>query len=326
MTTAMQSALRTHLRERQQGLRTAVSEHKEAMPLVNLLKEVDAALERMDRGSYGVCMVCNDTVEDARLLEDPLVCMCFSHLSEEQQRSIERDLELASQVQKKLLPKRDLTSGGWQIDFHYQPAGIVSGDYCDVMTSEDHGDVYFLVGDISGKGVAASLLMSHLHAIFHSLVAMNLSVDKLMERANALFSDRTLSGHYATLALGRANPSGTIYLCNAGHCPLFVHSGGGVYDVDSTGLPIGLFASSKYTMKEIQMTKGDTILLYTDGVTEARDSYDNDFGTSALTDLLRAHHNLEPRDLLDKCRKGLSAFRGETPLFDDVTLMVVKKN
>lgn len=326
MNTAMESALRTHLLERRHGLSTAVSEHKDAAPLVNLLKEVDAALERMDRGSYGVCVVCNDPVEEKALIEDPLVCMCLSHLSEEQQRSFERDLQLAAQIQNKLLPKRSLNAGGWQIDFHYEPAGIVSGDYCDVISSDGHGGVYFLVGDISGKGVAASLLMSHLHAIFHSLVAMNLPVDKLMERANALFSDRALSGHYATLVLGNANPAGNVNLCNAGHCPLLVHSGGQIYDVEATGIPIGLFASSKYTMRKIQMTKGDTILLYTDGVSEARNSSDNDYGTSALKDTLRDNHNLQPRELLDRCKAGLSAFRGETPLYDDVTLMVMRKN
>lgn len=326
MNTAMESSLRTHLLERRHGLSTAVNEHKDAAPLVNLLKEVDAALERMDRGSYGVCVVCNDTVEEKALIEDPLVCMCLSHLSEEQQRAMERDLQLASQIQNKLLPKRDLAAAGWQIDFHYEPAGIVSGDYCDVINSDGFGDVYFLVGDISGKGVAASLLMSHLHAIFHSLVAMNLSVDKLMERANALFSDRALSGHYATLILGKANPAGTINLCNAGHCPLLVHRGGQIYDVEATGLPIGLFASSTYTMKEIQLTKGDTILLYTDGVSEARDDSDNDYGVSPLRDTLRHNHKLQPRDLFERFKKDLTAFRGDTPLYDDVTLMVMRKD
>lgn len=326
MNAAMESSLRNHLLERRHGLRTAVNEHKDAAPLVNLLKEVDAALERMDRGSYGVCVVCHDVMGERTLLEDPLVRMCFSHLSEEQQRSIERDLQLASQVQHKLLPKRDLSVGGWQIDFHYEPAGMVSGDYCDVISSDGHGDIYFLVGDISGKGVAASLLMSHLHAVFHSLVAMNLPVDKLMERANVLFSDRALSGHYATLVLGKANFAGTVYISNAGHCPLLVHSGGQIYDVEATGIPIGLFASSKYTVREIQMTKGDTILLYTDGVSEARNSSDNDYGADALKDMLRDNHNLQPRELLDRCKAGLSAFRGETPLYDDVTLMVMRKN
>ena len=325
MNSGMEAALQTHLLERRQGLQAAISEFKDAGQLVNLLKEVDSALERIDRGSYGICQVCNDSIEEETLLEDPLVRMCLSHLSQEQQRAIERDLELASQVQNTLLPKRDLVTAGWQIRYHYEAAGIVSGDYCDIMASGENGDLYFLVGDISGKGVAASLLMSHLHAIFRSLVALDLPIDKLVERANVLFCDRSFAGRFATLVCGKAHASGTVHLCSAGHCPPIVASSSQMLDVEATGLPIGLFSSSKYSMKEIQMKHGDTILLYTDGVSEARNDSDRDYGTNSLRETLHNYHTLQPGELLGRCVKDLTTFRGNAPLFDDVTMMVIRR-
>jgi sigma-B regulation protein RsbU (phosphoserine phosphatase) len=139
----------------------------------------------MDKGSYGLCDLCHEPIEQDWLRADPLVRICLAHLTPDQQRAFEQDLDLASQIQGALLPKPSVTFEGWDITCHYEPAGPVNGDYCDLVYSESgRKELFFLLGDISGKGVAASLLMSHLHAIFRSLIALEMPVDQLVERAN----------------------------------------------------------------------------------------------------------------------------------------------
>jgi sigma-B regulation protein RsbU (phosphoserine phosphatase) len=112
--------------------------------VVRLLEEVDSALERIDHGSFGVCEICLGTVEDERLRENPLARVCLDCLTPKQQRALEYDLELAAQIQKGLLPPSDLVVQGWDISYHYQPAGVVSGDYCDVIPGND-GELYWLM-------------------------------------------------------------------------------------------------------------------------------------------------------------------------------------
>jgi len=94
-------------------------------------------------------------------------------------------------------------------------AGPVSGDYCDLVSSEN-GDLFLHVRDVRAKGIAASMLMAHLHAIFRSLITLDLPVDQLVERANHVFADATMPAYYATLVCGRARRSGAIEICNAG--------------------------------------------------------------------------------------------------------------
>ena len=135
--------------------------------LSNLLSEVDAALARMDKGSYGLCETCHDTGEADRLLANPLERFCLDHLTNEERRGLESDLLLAARIQQTLLPSPNFAPSGWDVRYHYAPAQVVSGDYCDVFESK--AGLVFLLGDVSGKGIAASMLMSHLHATFRSL-------------------------------------------------------------------------------------------------------------------------------------------------------------
>src|SRR5205823_9198791 len=127
---------------------------------------------------------------------------------------LEKDLDRAWVIQGELLPKLNLRFNGWEVSYHYEPAGPVSGDYCDLV-STDSGDLYFLIGDVAGKGVAASLLMSRLQAIFRSLITTQLPVNELVERANHFFADTTMRPYYATLVCGKASADGQVEICNA---------------------------------------------------------------------------------------------------------------
>src|SRR6202041_2280510 len=213
--------IREQLEKRRQELSAAVSSATPTAPaayLMNLLSDVDSALQRLDDGTYGICTECHDSVEKDRLLADPLVRLCLDHLTSDEQRALERDLELAARVQRGLLPRTDLRHGDWRVHYQYKPAGMVSGDYCDLIPppAED-GELVFLLGDVAGKGVAASLLMTHLHAMFRSLAGVDLALDKLLEMDNSVFCQSTIAGQYATLICGRAGQRGEIEIGRAGH-------------------------------------------------------------------------------------------------------------
>jgi sigma-B regulation protein RsbU (phosphoserine phosphatase) len=315
---------REQLQDRRRKLVLAASQSRENAKILNLLQEVDAALERINNGTFGRCESCHDPIEHDRLLADPLLHLCLDHLTAEEQRALEQDLGLASEIQNGLLPKTRLRVPGWQVAYHYEPAGLVSGDYCDVISTEA-GDFYFLLGDISGKGVAASMLMAHLHAIFRTLIPLRLSIEELMSRANRLFCESTLASSYATLVCGRTDKAGRIEICIAGHCPPKLLRSGPVESIEPNSLPLGLFCSSEFSVKSMVLYEGDVLLLYTDGVSEARNPDNQEYGEDRLVSLLQKHHTLSPEKLVEACRDDLTAFRAGVPKTDDVTIMALRR-
>ena len=291
--------------------------------LDGLLREVSAAIERLDLESYGVCQVCNEVIGQTTVNTDPLARTCFDCLTSEQLAELEDDLDRAWTIQGESLPKQDFKFNGWEVSYHYKPAGPVSGDYCDLMSTEN-GDLYFLVGDVSGKGVAASLLMSRLHAIFRSLIGMGLGVAELVERANHLFADTTMRPYYATLVCGKAAPDGRVEICNAGHCaPLHLHDGG-VSPVAATGLPVGMFCQEKYESAQLNLNKGDRLLLYTDGLSEARDLAEAEYGDSRIHSLLSDCAQLPAASVVGRLLEDVRAFASGTRITDDLTIMAIE--
>ena len=198
MATNIDQFMREQLLDRRDKLEEADEQVGGSERLRLLLQEVDSALARIDTGCYGLCESCHDTIECDRLLADPLVRFCLDHLSRHEKSALEQDLQLAKRVQIGLLPKGSLDCDGWQICYHYEPAGMVSGDYCDVIDSGKNG-LYFMVGDVSGKGVAASMLMAHLHAMFRTLIPVGLSLPCMLQHASRVFRESTLPNQYATL-------------------------------------------------------------------------------------------------------------------------------
>ncbi|MGD8377936.1 MAG: SpoIIE family protein phosphatase, partial [Acidobacteriota bacterium] len=269
---------RHQLEERRRRL-VARPELRERRDVRRLLREVDAALARIDRGAFGACGGCHERIETDRLLADPLTGVCLDCLTREQAAALERDLELAASIQDGLLPPADLRAAGWRIAYRYRPLGTVSGDYCDVLTPADPGEpLHFLLGDVAGKGVAASLLMASLHAIFRSLAPTGLPLHALVERANRLFCESTLTSSYATVVAGRLFPSGTLEVVNAGHPAPLIAGAEGSLEVPATGLPLGLFCEATFESIRLDLGAGDLLLLYTDGVSEARNGAREAYG------------------------------------------------
>ncbi len=324
MVTAIEPLLREQLIDRRQKLEIASRGFIEATEISHLLAEVDEALRRMELGTYGLCDFCNDPVETERLIANPLTRLCIDHLSPKEQRALEDDLELAARIQTGLLPLPSQRIDGWEIAYHYQPAGIVSGDYCDLISSNDQS-LLFVLGDVSGKGVAASMLMAHLQAMFRTLISINLPLEEIVERASRVFCESTLPTHYATLVCGKANTSGGIEICNAGHLPPLLLRQGAVQSIKATGLPLGMFGNEHFSVNRFQMEKGDTLFLYTDGFSETRDGAGIEYGAERLSSLLLEHGGLAPKALLTTCVDEVDAFRITNSLADDLTVMVIQR-
>jgi sigma-B regulation protein RsbU (phosphoserine phosphatase) len=323
MEAALLAPIKKQLSERRERLLAADKHIPGSAPLFDLLKQVDAALERIDNGTYGFCEVCNGPIEPHRLIADPLLTVCLDDLSPQQQKALELDLTFASKIQRNLLPQNNIQFSGWEFSYYYNPAGPVSGDFCDIIKMPD-GCLFFILGDVSGKGVAASLMMTHLHASIRSLLSFGLSVCEMVEKTNRLFSESTMDSNYATMVLGKVYPSGEIEICNAGHNPPLILSSGKLKQINATGIPIGLFYETKYSINKYELLKDDSILLYTDGLTEAS-SDGTEYGEERVKTLFVKDGRQSANLLIDSFLKDNAEFVKNSSPADDLTIMVIKK-
>jgi sigma-B regulation protein RsbU (phosphoserine phosphatase) len=314
----LDSLLHGELIGRLQKLQTAASRDRDNAEFNHFLGEVDAALKRFEDRTYGLCEECHAPIEPERLLADPLVRFCLGDLTPKQRQALEDDLELAAQIQQGLLPRAEFENEAWKVDYVYQPAGVVSGDYVDVIRKD--GELHFVLGDVSGKGMAASLLMSNLHAMFHSMIPLNIPIVELMDRANRIFCESTLSNQYATLIYGKVDSRGEVELSNAGHLPPIVIKNGVKGELSFAGLPLGMFSDAEFETSKLTLGSGDSLFLFTDGVTETIDADGLEFGTDRLFEALNGG---ETKKLISNCLDRVAAFRGNAERRDDLTMLTV---
>lgn len=261
----------------------------------------------------------------ADLLRDPAARERFrlDGLTSQEKSALEDDLQLVIDVQRGLLPQRDLAYRGWRISYCYEPAGLVSGDYCDVVDTGTAG-VYFMVGDVCGKGVAASIVTAHLHGMFRSMISVELPLHLMLEHASNALCEASLP--YATLVCGRARPNGMIELCNAGHpFPLVVRDGN-VTAVEESGLPAGIIAAQEFASAEVSLQHGDSLVLYSDGVSEARDMFGREYGAKRLRKMIGGQKFGHPSALVAACRDNVATFRRGAEKMDDLTILVLSRD
>lgn len=314
--------IKNMLVERRQRVQQVVNIPGTKTSYINLLKEIDSALERMDSGTYGICLVCHEPIEDDRLLINPLISVCLGDLNEHQRRSLESDLDLANKMQRAMLPKNNLITPHWEVYFHYEPAGIVSGDYCDII--ESGGDKFFILGDVSGKGIAASMMMTHLNAMFRSMIPSGLGVAELVQRASRLMCESTASELYATLLCIKADDHGQLEICNAGHPQPIIINKNEIIKPTANGIPIGLFCDSEYTISKVTLEKNDSLFMYTDGLTESFRG-EEEFGVDRVADFILENHVNSPKDITQRLVNEVENYIAGSPKTDDLTMMTIKK-
>jgi sigma-B regulation protein RsbU (phosphoserine phosphatase) len=246
-------------------------------------------------------------------------------MSEEQRNTLERDLKSAAEVQRTFLPTTPLSYDGWEVDYIWEPFGVVSGDHVDLVRAPTRYEpLHLLLGDVAGKGLAASLLQSQLHALFRALAPVQTTLSELLGRASQLFFEATSPSFFATLTVARLHPDGKVVLANAGHPRPLLADRWGVRPIEDASIPLGMVGDVEYAEREIHLRPGDTLFLYTDGLTEGwRDG--EEYGVGRAAAALRRASGLPPHELLVSCRNDLENFLGGSPRGDDLTMVAVRR-
>jgi serine phosphatase RsbU (regulator of sigma subunit) len=294
---------------------------KEVLKAVSELKET---LESIDKGNFGECRVCHETVDPELLELDYTHRVCLSHYPEEQLRALENDLELASKVQRELLPCCVPSLSDIQIAFHAEPARIVGGDYFDFFASKN-GAQGVAIADVMGKGLPASMLMSNLQASLRILGPQYGELDSLMSKLNELFQRNLKLIRFITIFLAVIDSdTGTVEYCNGGHHPpiLFEAATNKIHWLKPTGPAIGLTRQAEFKSETMTVSKGDLLLLYTDGLVESRNGNGKEFGEDRMASFVLENHFKPPEDLVKELRDKAAQFAGRFQ--DDLTLLAIK--
>ena len=254
-------------------------------------------------------------VENARLLEERI-----------ERERMERELQLASEIQQRFLPTAPPCVEGYDLQGISFSCYEIGGDYYDFIASDD-GKIYVTLGDVSGKGTAAALLMSSLHASIHAQTTANSSLDGTITAVNRYLADNTPSNRFVTLFYAQLDPlSGQLAYINAGHNPpIVVRANGAVQTLDSGGLPLGLMAFATYEQDALQLNAGDVFVAYSDGVTEALNPREEEFELNRLQAVVTAYRHESAVGIRDKIETALTRWADGTPANDDITLVIVKR-
>ncbi len=235
---------------------------------------------------------------------------------------LEGELEAARAIQLKLLPQALPIIPGYSLAATSMPAKQVGGDYYDFL-SEQAGKVDMVVGDVSGKGMPAALLMANLQASLHTLSESGLAVEDLIARLNRVLYANTDPEIFATFFFGRLDPGGEFIYVNAGHNPPILCGNGRMEQLTEGGLPLGIVQDSLYLSGRIELNPGEIVAMYSDGIVEAANQEDQEFGEKRFIELLREHCHRDPQAIQQAVLKAVGEFCG-TPQ-DDVTLLVLKR-
>ncbi len=249
------------------------------------------------------------------------------HLRALEQERLEREMHLAAEIQRQILPKGAPQVAGFQLAGWNRPARQVGGDYYDMFPTRS-GRMGLVVGDVSGKGIPAALMVSTLHSALRLLLDQTGIGPPLLEKLNRHILESSMPNKFITMFLAELEPeTGTLLYVNAGHNPgLLLRADGRVEELGSGGVPLGLLPGSRYQAREVTVDPGDLLCLYSDGITEAESPEEEEHGTERLCDVLRAHREeLAIQAVLDAIRESVEEFSRGRPQGDDQTLLVVRR-
>jgi serine phosphatase RsbU (regulator of sigma subunit) len=238
---------------------------------------------------------------------------------------LRRELELSRLIQTEMLPRAPLRLGAAEIKGVSIPAREVGGDFFNYFALPD-GRLALLVGDVSGKGVSAALLMANVQATLRARLPLETELARLAAGLDVEVDANTPGGVYLTLFLGILDVErGLLQYVNAGHNPQFLlRAAGGIQPLSSTGLPIALYSGQGYKESSVQIGRGDLLFFYTDGLVETENERDEMFGADRLQSLLEAEHSHGIDMVLERVEQSVRDFRGKAEPFDDATMMALR--
>jgi len=245
---------------------------------------------------------------------------------------MKRDLEIAKDIQAWLLPGAPLQIPGYQIAYATRPANTVAGDYYDVILrpgrslSEDR--ILFVVADVAGKSIPAAMLMATFQASLRTLSTSGVALAELVAGVNRYACSNSMGGvRFTTAFLAELDPAtGDIVYVNAGHnVPILRKSSGARERLEAGGIPVGIFAESHYELRTTRLDRGDWLVIFTDGVVEAVNQKDEEYGEPALIRMVDRESGSAPAELLRSLLADLDRHVGNTPQHDDITCLLLKR-
>jgi len=242
--------------------------------------------------------------------------------------SVEQELGTARSIQHALLPKDLPKLQGWKIAYHYQPAREVGGDFYDFLRL-DEGRIGLVIGDVSGKGIAAALVMANTQSVLRAVARRgNIAPGQALAEANEVLYAYIPSGTFVTCFYGVLDlESGRLVYANAGHDPPYSQRGGDAQELRARGMPLGLMPGMPYEEKEAVLAAGDDLLLYSDGLVEAHDPEGDMFGFPRLRKLIMAQSAGSGEELVDFLLAELTRFTGtDSEQEDDITLVTLERS
>jgi phosphoserine phosphatase RsbU/P len=244
---------------------------------------------------------------------------------------MKRDLQIAREIQMWLLPTNPPPVPGLEIAFATRPANTVAGDYYDVFSRQTIGtqdQSYVLaVADVAGKSIPAALLMATFQASLKTLAATPVALAELVQSINHYACANSQGGlRFTTAFLGEYRPeTRTLNYINAGHnAPILRRQSGAIERLDAGGVPLGIIGDTLYQSASTTLQQGDWLVIFTDGVVEAEDAQQQEYGEMRLTSILHGGTGLTPVKLLSRIMVDLDLFAANTPQHDDMTCVLVK--
>ena len=251
-------------------------------------------------------------IENARLYRETL-----------EKARIEHELRIAAEIQRALLPEGSHTGAFFDAAGMSVQARSIGGDFFDMQDNSD-GSFGFLCGDVAGKGPAAALLTSKILGIFSAFAAVGDTPEELVDHINKVLTRRAIDARYATLLYGQLQPNGKLKFCNAGQNPPLIYGKDGLRRLESGGMPVGMFPTAPYSGDETVLKPGDTLLVYSDGVTEAHNVAGEEFGEARLVTVLERYTRGSAAIVLEQIINAVKEFAHGAEQYDDVTALVVK--
>jgi serine phosphatase RsbU (regulator of sigma subunit) len=240
--------------------------------------------------------------------------------------ALKGDLEIARQIQFGLLPFEPYDQDGLSIRASMRPANTVGGDYFDLIDLGG-GRLALVLGDVAGKGMPAALLMALLQASLRTLITAGFRGSELLTKLNAHLFANIPSNRLITLFYAEVDPgSGSLQYINAGHnAPFVLRAGGAVERLPATAVALGVMEDETFAPAAARLAPGDRLFLYTDGVTEAFNPKDEEYGEARLQALLGESQETAPELLVEAVVREVLAFCGPAAPRDDITLMLVTR-
>ena len=249
----------------------------------------------------------------------------LAELAKRERDDLAREIRLAAEVQQSILPRSIPSVPGFEFGARMHPAKIVAGDYYGFITLPQ-GQVGLVIADVSGKGVAAGLLMPSIEVVLQMDAPRFPSPCDLLRSFNKVVCQITDGSRFISLFYGKLCPqSRVLEYTNAGHNPpLLIRAGAEPIPLDKGGLVLGLLPGADYESDKVVLRPGDVLVLYTDGTVEAENPAGEQYSTQRLATVVSSHLQQSPRDLIDTIYDSVVEFSGTPQLADDVTLLVVK--